>query len=136
MIDLGTVDTFINFTPKAKREIKRQLELNNVPDEGVRVIVVLDRYAGFVFDLEFGLPDIDDHFSIIDDIKVFTKKTFLQYIKGMRIDYNHDIPSFVFHNDEPSYNCVPGSKFECPSCDLWKNKDAKSEAPEFSSLKD
>lgn len=126
MINLGTVETFVEFTPKAKREIKKQLAMHNREGEGVRIIVVLDRYAGFVFDLEFDQPNENDQTATIDDIPVFANKSFIQYIRGMRIDYNFEIPSFVFNNENPSYNCVPGSKFECPSCDLWK-KDQEEE---------
>ncbi len=123
MINLGTVDTFVEFTPRAKAEIKRQLSLHNNPDEGVRIIVMLDRYAGFVFDLEFDKPGDGDEITYIDSIPVFTQKSFTQYIKGMRIDFEPDIPSFVFNNENPSYNCVPGSKFECPTCSLNTPKD-------------
>ena len=132
MIDFGVVDTFVYFTEEAKTEIRRQLALHNDPDEGVRVIVVIDRYAGFVFDLEFDTPNENDHKALVDGIPVFTSKSFLEYVKGMKIHYNHDIPAFNFENENPQYNCVPGKKFECPSCNLYEER---KDDPKYADVK-
>lgn len=122
MIDLGTVDTFVDMTPAAKKEIKRQIELHKDPDAGVRIHVVIDRYSGYVFDLEFDTPNENDHKIEIDGIPVFTNKTYMDYVKGMKIDYDPDVPAFSLNNENPSYNCVPGSKYECPSCNLYEER--------------
>jgi len=122
MIGLGTVDTFVDMTQTAKKEIKRQLALHKDSDAGVRVIVIIDRYAGHVFDLEFDTPTQEDHRVIIDGIPVFTNKMFLEFVKGMKIDYDPDIPTFSLKNENPQYNCVPGAKFECPSCNLYEER--------------
>lgn len=122
MIGLGTVDTFIDLSHSAKEEIKRQLALHTDPDAGVRVIVVIDRYSGYVFDLEFDTPRDSDYTVKIDGIPVFTEKLFLDYVKGMKIDYDPTIPSFSLNNEQPAYNCVPGTKYECPSCNLYEER--------------
>ena len=75
MIGLGTVETFIDLTTVAKDEIKRQLQLHSNKNAGVRVIVVIDRYSGYVFDLEFDTPKEGDHQIKIDGIPIFTEKT-------------------------------------------------------------
>ena len=118
-IPLGTVKTFVDLTPAAKEEIRRQLSLHKDPDAGVRIIVVIDRYAGFVFDLEFDTPTDDDHKITIDKIPIFTHKSYMEYVMGMKIDFDPKVPTFTFVNENPSYNCVPGTKFECPSCSLY-----------------
>lgn len=121
-IPLGTVDTFVNMTPAAKTEIKRQLGLHSDPNAGVRIIVVIDRYSGYVFDLEFDIPTENDHKLLIDGIPVFTHKTYYDYVAGMKIDYEPEVPTFTLLNENPSYNCVVGSKFECPSCNLYDER--------------
>ncbi|MHA2254263.1 MAG: iron-sulfur cluster biosynthesis family protein [Candidatus Kariarchaeaceae archaeon] len=122
MIGLGTVDTFVDISNVAKDEIRRQLKLHNNQNAGVRIQVVIDRYSGYVFDLEFDMPNEEDYKAQIDDIPFFTHKSFLDYIKGMKIDYDQTIPAFVFKNENPTYNCVPGAKFECPSCNLYEER--------------
>ncbi len=122
MINLGTVDTFIDISAVAKNEIKRQLALHKDETAGVRIHVVIDRYSGYVFDLEFDTPDDSDYQAKIDNILIFTDKMYLDYVKGMKIDYDRSVPAFIFKNENPSYNCVPGSKFECPSCNLYEER--------------
>ena len=122
MIDLGTVDTFIEISLSAKNEIKRQLALHNDKNAGIRIHVVIDRYSGYVFDLEFDKPNQNDYLAKIDNIPVFTNKMYLDYVKGMKIDYDPSIPAFQFANENPTYNCVPGTKFECPSCNLYEER--------------
>ena len=111
-IPLGTIDTFIDMSQSAKAEIKRQLALHSDPNAGVRIHVVIDRYSGYVFDLEFDTVTEDDHQIIIDGIPVFTHKTYMDYVMGMKIEYDPSIPTFSLKNENPSYNCVPGAKFE------------------------
>jgi Fe-S cluster assembly iron-binding protein IscA len=130
-IPLGTIDTFVNMSPAAKKEIKRQLALHSEPDAGVRIHVVIDRYSGYVFDLEFDTPTEDDHQIRVDNIPIFTHKTYMDYVKGMSIDYDPDNHTFSLVNENPSYNCVPGAKFECPTCNLYEErKDDPAYAPE------
>ena len=118
MYDFGVVDTFIDLSPSAKKEILRQLNLHHDPEAGVRIIVVIDRYVGYVFDLEFDIPKPNDHVAKIDGIKIFTNKTFLDFVKGMKVDFDISSGTFSLKNENPTYNCVPGAKFECPSCNL------------------
>ena len=40
----------------------------------------------------------------------------------MSIDYDSEVPTFSFLNENPTYNCVPGAKFECPSCNLYDER--------------
>ncbi|MHA2501376.1 MAG: hypothetical protein ACXAE3_00700 [Candidatus Kariarchaeaceae archaeon] len=126
-IPLGTVDKFVDIKPAAKIEIKRQLSLHKNPDAGVRIIVVIDRYTGYVFDLEFDVPGENDHQIVVDGIPVFTHRTYMDYVKGMAIDF--EAPEveggegvFTMLNENPAYNCVPGAKFECPSCNLYEER--------------
>ena len=122
MIGLGTIDTFVDLTQEAKQEIRRQLALHKDQDVGVRIIVVLDRYSGFVFDLEFDKPGDEDYVAKIDQIPVLTNKSFLEYVRGMKIDYDPEVPTFLLKNEQPAYNCVPGAKFECPTCNLYEER--------------
>lgn len=122
MINFETVDTIIDVTSEAKTEIKRQLALHSDPNAGVRIHVVMDRYSGFVFDLEFDTEEDDDFKVSIDNIRFHTSKMFLDYITGMKIDFDSTVPSFIFKNENPSYNCVPGAKFECPTCNLYDDR--------------
>lgn len=131
MINLGTVDTVIDVTKEAKTEIKRQIALHNDPGVGVRIHVVIDRYSGFVFDLEFDNEKDEDFKVTIDGIKFFTNKLYLDYVTGMKIDYEAETPAFIFKNENPSYNCVPGAKFECPTCNLY---DERSKDPAYNSV--
>ena len=122
MINFETVDTFVDMTEDAKNEIKRQLALHKDKEAGLRIIVVIDRYTGYVFDLEFDSPNDDDFRITIDGIPVFTHKTYLDYVKGMKIDYDDSVPTFMLKNEHPNYNCVPGAKYECPSCNLYEER--------------
>ena len=122
MINLGTVDTVVDLTLSAKEEIRRQLSLHNNPEAGIRIHVVIDRYSGYVFYLEFDTPVEDDFQADVDGIHVFTHKSYVEYVKGMKIDFDKDITSFNFINEHPTYNCVPGAKFECPSCNLYEER--------------
>ncbi len=131
MIGLGTVDTFVSLSLEAKEEIKRQLKLHNDPNAGVRIIVVLDRYAGHVYDLEFDTPDDSDYKATVDNIPIFTNKAYIDFIKGMRIDYDKEEHIFSMLNESPQYNCVPGAKFECPSCNLY---DERKDDPKYTSV--
>jgi len=126
-IPLGTVEKFVDIKPAAKIEIKRQLQLHRDPDAGVRIIVVIDRYVGYVFDLEFDAPSDNDHKIIVDGIPVFTHKTFMDFVKGMAIDFEPaeketEDGMFTLLNENPAYNCVPGAKFECPTCNLYEER--------------
>lgn len=120
MINLGSVDVFVTITPEAKKELLRQLQMAKDDDLAVRIFVMLDRYAGFAFDLEFSKRTEDDYYAKVDDIPVIVDKSFLEYVKGMEIDYDSDAHEFSLVNRKPSYNCVPGSKYECPSCNLYQ----------------
>ena len=131
MINLGTVDTVIDVTNEAKTEIRRQIALHSDPNVGVRIHVVIDRYSGFVFDLEFDNEKDEDFKVTIDGIKFFTNKLYLDYVTGMKIDYESETPAFVFKNENPTYNCVPGAKFECPTCNLY---DERSNDPAYNSV--
>lgn len=133
-IELGTVDTFVDLTPAAKKEIREQLQKHKDPNAGVRIHVIIDRYSGYVFDLAFDTPNPEkDHQITIDGIPVFTHKSFMEYVKGMKIDFDPDVPAFSLNNDNPSYNCVPGAKFECPTCNLYEErKDDPKYNPELS----
>ena len=131
MINLGTVDTVIDVTKEAKVEIKRQLKLHSDPNVGVRIHVVIDRYSGYVFDLEFDNESEDDFKVTIDDIRFFTNKMYLDYVTGMKIDFEAETPSFIFKNENPNYNCVPGAKFECPTCNLY---DDRKNDPAYNSV--
>ncbi|MDH5403093.1 MAG: hypothetical protein OEZ01_04520 [Candidatus Heimdallarchaeota archaeon] len=122
MIGLGTVDTFVDLTINAKEEIKRQLELSKDREAGVRIQVILDRYSGFIFDLEFDKIRENDYKVLIDGIPVITDKSYLEYVRGMKIDFDGSIPAFSLINEKPTYNCVPGSKYECPSCNLYEEQ--------------
>lgn len=121
-IPLGTVDTFVDISQAAKKEIRRQLALHSNPNAGVRIHVVIDRYSGYIFDLEFDTPTDDDHQIKVDNIPIFTHRTYMEYVKGMSIDFDSEIPAFSLNNDNPSYNCVPGAKFECPTCNLYDER--------------
>jgi len=121
-IPLGTVDKFVDIKPAAKEEFRKQLSLHKDPDAAVRIIVVIDRYSGYVFDLEFDTPNPEDHKIIVDGIPIVTHKSYMDYVKGMAIDYDPDVPAFSFHNENPTYNCVPGAKFECPTCNLYEER--------------
>jgi len=121
-IPLGTVDKFVDITPAAKQEIRRQLELHTEPNASVRIVVVIDRYSGYIFDLEFDTPNENDHKIVVDGIPIVAHKSFMEYIKGMKIDYDPEIPSFSMNNENPTYNCVPGAKYECPSCNLYEER--------------
>ncbi|MHA2031085.1 MAG: iron-sulfur cluster biosynthesis family protein [Candidatus Kariarchaeaceae archaeon] len=131
MINLGTVDTIIEATKEAKIEIRRQLQLHTNPEAGVRIHVVIDRYSGYIFDLEFDVEKENDFKVTLDGIQFFTDKMYLDYITGMKIDFDAEVPTFLFKNENPSYNCVPGAKFECPSCNLY---DERKNDPAYSSL--
>ena len=76
-IPLGTVDKFIDIKPAAKEEIRRQLALHTDPNASVRILVVIDRYSGYVFDLEFDTPDPDDHKIVIDGIPIVAHKSYM-----------------------------------------------------------
>ncbi len=124
MINLGSVDVFVTITPRAKEELLRQLELAGDKDLAVRIFVMLDRFAGFAFDLEFSKKNENDYFAKVDDIPVIVDRSFLEYVKGMEIDYNPETHEFSLINRKPSYNCVPGSKYECPSCNLYQEANS------------
>jgi len=128
MIGLGTVDTVIDITVPAKEEIKRQLKLHKDDKAGVRINVVIDRYAGYVFDLEFDNEKDDDFKVTIDGIRFFTNKMYVDYVRGMKIDFDAEAPTFLFKNENPTYNCVPGTKFECPTCNLY---DERKDDPQY-----
>ena len=119
MITLGSVDVFVTITPAARKELKRQLELAKDKNLAVRIFVMLDRFAGFAFDLEFSKPTSNDYQAKVDDIPIVVDKSFLEYVKGMEIDYDPESHEFSLVNKKPTYNCVPGSKFECPTCNLY-----------------
>ena len=123
VIELSLVDKFVDIKPAARVEIKRQLELNSDPNASVRIIVVIDRYSGYVFDLEFDSPKEGDYKVVIDNIPIVTNKSFMDYVKGMAIDFDSQVPAFSLKNENPSYNCVPGSKYECPSCNLYEEDE-------------
>jgi iron-sulfur cluster assembly accessory protein len=128
MIGLSSVDVFVEFTDSAKKEIKRQIELTNDKDLGVRIFVMLDKFAGFAFDLEFSKADPEeDYVAKVDGIPVMVDKTFLEYVKGMSIDYDPEAHEFSLKNEKPQYNCVPGTKYECPSCNLYEDRIADPE---------
>ena len=131
---LGTIDSPLSMTKAAKDEIRRQLSLLDNSEVAVRVLVVLDRFTGFVFDLEFDQQEEDDKVYTIDGIKVVIDKSMAEYIKGMKVDFNPEIPSFTFNNENPAYNCVPGSKYNCPSCNLYDPDSPISEPPSTSKL--
>jgi Fe-S cluster assembly iron-binding protein IscA len=83
--------------------------------------------VGYVFDLEFDTPGENDHKIIVDGIPVFTHKTFMDFVKGMAIDFEpaeneSEDGMFTLLNENPNYNCVPGAKFECPSCNLYEER--------------
>ena len=131
MIGLGTIDTFVEIAENAKVEIRRQLELHKDPNAGVRIIVVLDRYVGHVYDLEFDVPDESDYKATVDGIPVLANKSFIDFIKGMKIEYDQEEHIFSLKNESPQYNCVPGAKFECPSCNLY---DERKDDPKYTGI--
>lgn len=131
MIEFGTVETFVDISDIAKVEIRRQLELHKDKNAGVRIIFVMDRYAGHVYDLEFDIPREDDYKASVDSIPIHTSKANLDFVKGMKIDYDSKEHVFSMVNEAPQYNCVPGAKFECPSCNLYEER---KDDPSYSSV--
>ncbi len=122
MINLGAVEVFVTITEEARTELKRQLKLSEHTDQVVRIFVMIDRFAGFVYDLEFSKRGAEDYYAIVDGIPLVVERSSLEYVKGMEIDYNKDKHEFSLINKHPTYNCVPGSKFECPSCNLYQTE--------------
>ncbi|MCY3412538.1 MAG: iron-sulfur cluster biosynthesis family protein [Candidatus Heimdallarchaeota archaeon] len=129
MFEFGTVETFVDISKEAKTEIKRQLSLHSDPDAGVRIIVVIDRYVGHVYDLEFDNAKENDHKALVDGIPIHVNTSLLDFVKGMKIEYDPEEHVFSLKNENPSYNCVPGAKFECPSCNLY---DERKDDPKYS----
>lgn len=121
MIGLDSVDVFVEVTPSARKELLRQIKLTK-EELGVRIFVMLDRFAGFAFDLELSTPDKDDYVAKVDGLDIMVDKSFLEYVKGMKIDYDQEAHEFSLTNEKPQYNCVPGSKYECPSCNLYEDR--------------
>ena len=128
MIDLNSIDVFVEITDSANKELKRQI--NNTKEEGlgVRIFVLLDRFSGFAFDLELSKKSDNDYMATVDGIPILVDNTFVDYVKGMKIDYDSEKHEFSLKNEKPQYNCVPGSKYECPSCNLYEDR---IEDPEY-----
>ncbi len=125
MINLGSVEVFVTITPQAKEELERQLKLTENDNLCVRIFVMIDRYAGFAYDLEFSERNENDYYAKVDGIPVVVDRSFLEYVKGMEIDYDKEKHEFSLINKKPAYNCVPGSKYECPSCNLYEEAKSK-----------
>ena len=124
MINLNTVKTFIAISQEAEQEIQRQLKLMKKKGIGVRIYVILDKFAGFAYDLEFDFPDKNNDTVVkVDGINLIVDKGSLDYVKGMKINYDIENKQFSLINEKPEYNCVPGSKYECPSCNLYEGME-------------
>ncbi len=122
LIDLGSIDVFVEITESANKELKRQINLTKEEGLGVRIYVILDRFSGFAFDLELSKPEENDYQAVVDGIPILVNKAFVDYVKGMKIDYDKEKHEFSLKNEKPQYNCVPGSKYECPSCNLYEDR--------------
>ena len=122
MIGLTSVEVFVTMSSQARNELLRQIENSMEEGIGVRIIAILDRYSGFAFDLELDYPEKNDHLQKVDGLPIIVDKTFLEYVKGMKIEFDQDKNEFSLLNENPQYNCVPGSKYECPSCNLYEKQ--------------
>lgn len=122
MIGLDSVESPVSISSTALKAINEELAKSLEPNLGVRIFVMIDRFTGFAFDIEFATPTNDDKVMTVDGINILVNNSFTEYVKGMEIDYDPEAHEYSIVNKAPQYNCVVGSKFECPSCLAYEDR--------------
>lgn len=106
--------TEISLTEKAKSEIKRIMEENQVPENyGLRVGVKGGGCSGFTYTLGFDAEANDGDTIIEDNVKLFVDGKSLFYLSGTELDFSDGLngKGFIFNNPNASKTCGCGDSF-------------------------
>jgi iron-sulfur cluster assembly protein len=109
------IKTDITITEKAKKEILRIMQSNNIPENfGLRVGVKGGGCSGLTYTLNFdGDQRPGDTIIESENIKLFVDGKSLFYLMGTQLDYSDGLNGrgFVFNNPNAAKTCGCGESF-------------------------
>lgn len=103
----------VSVTPKARAEIRRQLDKQENPETGIRLAVKGGGCSGLSYHLDYDQPGERDHILDVEGIRVLVDRKSAIYLKGMTLDFNDGLNSrgFKFINPNASNTCGCGESF-------------------------
>ena len=109
------VEEEITMTEKARGEVVKIMQANNIPDTyGLRVGVKGGGCSGLSYSLGFDKAAREgDKTLVIDGIQIFVDPKSLFYLSGTQLDYTDGLNGrgFVFNNPNATKTCGCGSSF-------------------------
>jgi iron-sulfur cluster assembly protein len=108
-----TAKTIVSATEMAIKELRRLLEREVNPVDGVRLGVRGGGCSGLSYVLEFGKAREGDNFVEQDGVRFMMDRKSAIYLKGIVLDYKEGLNSkgFVFQNPNASSTCGCGESF-------------------------
>lgn len=104
----------IQLTPKAAEKVKEIRELEQIPEEALRVRVLGGGCSGFSYDLFFEdeHSELDQRF-VSHGVPIYIDMMSYQYLEGTEIDYVEGLhgAGFKFINPQAEATCGCGSSF-------------------------
>ncbi len=111
----ANIDEEITMTEKARDEVKKIMQANNIPETyGLRVGVKGGGCSGLSYSLGFDKEAREgDKKLMIDGVQIFVDPKSLFYLSGTQLDYTDGLNGrgFVFNNPNASKTCGCGSSF-------------------------
>ncbi|NLY93231.1 MAG: iron-sulfur cluster insertion protein ErpA [Myxococcales bacterium] len=104
----------LSLTPKAAEKVKEIRQLENIPEQGLRVRVLGGGCSGFTYDLFFEDEhgELDQTF-VSHGVPIYVDMMSYQYLEGTEIDYVEGLhgAGFKFLNPQAQATCGCGSSF-------------------------
>jgi iron-sulfur cluster insertion protein len=104
----------LQLTPKAAEKVQEIRQLENIPEQGLRVRVLGGGCSGFTYDLFFEDEhgELDQTF-VSHGVPIYIDMMSYQYLEGTEIDYVEGLhgAGFKFQNPQAQATCGCGSSF-------------------------
>ena len=104
----------VTVTDKAISQIRDMKINNNVPDSGVRLMIVGGGCSGLTYDMDFETSTIEgDQVFEYGDVKIYVDPMSYSYLEGTEIDFikSFSFSGFHFNNPNAQKSCGCGSSF-------------------------
>lgn len=104
----------VTVTEMAINQIRDMKINSNVPDSGVRLMIVGGGCSGLTYDMDFEKNTIEgDQIFEYEDIKIFVDPISYSYLQGTEIDFikSFSFSGFQFNNPNAQKSCGCGSSF-------------------------
>lgn len=110
------LETALNITPSAIREIKRLMNKEKEQNLFLRVGVTAGGCSGMSYSMAFDTERLESDRSYkFDNVMVIVDIKALDYLKGMVLDYKGGLlgGGFIFDNPNAKRSCGCGTSFSC-----------------------